>query len=121
MDKNLKIVVFASSLHNKETLLETRSVLFNELRSVFDVELIESSKIEDLCSTGNLVIAFIATGGVEESFAKHYKELSNPIVILSDSFHNSLAASLEIATWLNSSDIRHKHINFPIEPSRKYL
>jgi len=33
MDKNLK------------------SVLFNELRSVFDVELIESSKIEDLCST----------------------------------------------------------------------
>jgi len=121
MDKNLKIVVFASSLHNKETLLETRSVLFNELRSVFDVELIESSKIEDLCSTGNLVIAFIATGGVEESFAKHYKELSNPIVILSDSFHNSLAASLEISTWLNNNGIRHKHINFPIEPSRKYL
>lgn len=120
MDNSLKIVVFASPLHNKETLMETRIVLFNVLMSFFKVELIESRKIEELCSDDSLVIAFIATGGVEEQFASSYKKLSSPIIILSDSFHNSLAASLEISSWLNNNGVKHKHINFPIEPSKKF-
>ena len=121
MDKNLKIVVFASSLHNSETLLVSRTELFNELRSVFNVEFVDCYNINNISIKDCMVIAFIATGGVEELFASHYKELPEPIVILSDSFHNSLAASMEISTWLNDNKVKHKHINFPLEPSKKFI
>jgi len=120
MGNNLKVVIFSSSLHDSSTLLDTREALFNELRSEHEVELIDSSEVENSLAGDNLVVAFIATGGTEEKFIQKYEMLSKPLVIISDSYHNSLAASLEISSWLTSKEIKHKHLNFSLLPSRKF-
>ncbi len=120
MGNNLKVVIFSSSLHDSATLLDTREALFNELRSEHDVELVDSSEVENSLAGDNLVIAFIATGGTEEIFTQKYEKLSRPFVIISDSYHNSLAASLEISSWLAGKAIKHKHLNFPLSPSKKF-
>ncbi|MFA5850197.1 MAG: hypothetical protein WC833_09980 [Bacteroidales bacterium] len=120
MGNNLKVVIFSSSLHDSSTLLDTREALLNELRSEHEVELIDSSEVENSLAGENLVVAFIATGGTEEKFTQKYGMLSNPLVILSDSYHNSLAASLEISSWLTNKEIKHKHLNFPLLPSKKF-
>jgi L-fucose isomerase-like protein len=101
--------------------METRDVLFSEMRSEYQVDFFDNESVLDFSKDDALVIAFIATGGVEEKFEKYYKKLSSPIVIMSDSFHNSLAASLEISSWLHNKGIKHKHINFPFAPSKKFL
>lgn len=121
MDNKLKIVIFSSPLHDKESLMKTREQLFSELRSIYEVEIIDCSELEHLSSEDSMVVAFIATGGVEEKFSEKFLKLPKPYVILSDSFHNSLAASLEISSWLGNQDISHRHLNYPAEPSKKYL
>lgn len=120
MGNNLKVVIFSSSLHDSSTLLDTREALLNELRSEHEVELIDSSDVDNSLAGENLVVAFIATGGTEEKFTQKYEMLSKPLVIISDSYHNSLAASLEIASWLTSKEIKHKHLNFPLLPAKKF-
>ncbi len=121
MKSSIKIVIFASPLHDSTSVLGCRENLLNELRSTHKIELIYSDSISEKSIDNGYVIAFIATGGVEEQFKKLYKSLSHPVLLLSDSYHNSLAASMEISTWLFQNKIPHRHFNFPIEPTRKYL
>lgn len=72
-------------------------------------------KIEPAAETLN--IAYILTGGTESLFIKLFGEnlsaLGN-IVIISDAYHNSLAASQEICTWLYNNGVQHKHIHIPL-------
>jgi L-fucose isomerase-like protein len=121
MNNILKVVIFSSPLHDQESVMKCRQELLNELRSSYNVEFIESKELNDTCNENCSLVAFIATGGVEEQFTKKYEYLSKPILLISDSYHNSLAATMEISTWLDQNKISHRHFNFPFEPSRKYL
>jgi len=121
MERSIKVVIFASPLHDSNSILACRQELLNELRSSHEIEFIDSGKLAHADLKNNYIIAFIATGGVEEMFKHFCKYLSRPILLLSDSYHNSLAATMEIATWLSHNGIPHRHFNFPIEPTRKYL
>ncbi|MCK9628725.1 MAG: hypothetical protein M0R37_09065 [Bacteroidales bacterium] len=121
MESSIKIVVFASPLHDSTSVMGCRESLLNELRSSYNTEFIDSESLPESRTDNEYIIAFIATGGVEEQFKKRWKTLSRPILLLSDSYHNSLAASMEISTWLYQNKIPHRHFNFPIEPTRKYL
>ena len=121
MESSTKIVIFASPLHDSTSVLGCRENLMNELRSSHKVEFIDCNEISEKAVENGYIIAFIATGGVEEQFKRLCKSLSRPVLLLSDSYHNSLAASMEISTWLYQSKIPHRHFNFPIEPTRKYL
>ena len=47
-------------------------------------------------------IVFVASGGTEEMFRNIYDDIPQPIVLLTDGLHNSLAASLEIQSWIKS-------------------
>ena len=64
-----------------------------------------------------LNIAYILTGGTESLLIKLFGEnlsaLGN-IAIISDAYHNSLAASQEICTWLYNNGVQHKHIHIPL-------
>lgn len=121
MESSIKIVIFASPLHDSTSVMGCRENLLNELRSTHKTEFIDSNSISENNIENGYIIAFIATGGVEEQFKRLCKTLSMPILLLSDSYHNSLAASMEISTWLYQNKIPHRHFNFPIEPTRKYL
>jgi L-fucose isomerase-like protein len=47
-----------------------------------------------------LEVVFIASGGSEQAFRRHYPALARPVILLADGKHNSLPAALEIADWV---------------------
>ena len=91
------------------------------LKALGDVSILKNSSpascgIES--ATEEIVnVAYILTGGTESLFIKLFGEncsrLGN-ITIISDAYHNSLAASQEICTWLYNNGVQHRHIHIPL-------
>lgn len=48
----------------------------------------------------DLHVVFIASGGTEDQFRRLYPRLPRPVILLADGKHNSLAAALEISSWV---------------------
>lgn len=119
MQINLSLI--SSSLHNITELSQKRMEVIEALKALGDVSIFKNSSpascgIES--ATGQVVnVAYILTGGTESLFIKLFGEncsrLSN-ITIISDAYHNSLAASQEICTWLYNNGVQHKHIHIPL-------
>ena len=51
-------------------------------------------------------ILFIATGGVERLVIQHFESLPRPAIILADGMQNSLAAALEVSSWLRGRGMK---------------
>ncbi|MDY5024596.1 MAG: hypothetical protein SPF00_05745 [Candidatus Egerieousia sp.] len=119
MQINLSLI--SSSLHNISELSQKRMEVIEALKALGDVSIFKNSSpascgIES--ATGQVVnVAYILTGGTESLFIKLFGEncsrLGN-ITIISDAYHNSLAASQEICTWLYNNGVQHKHIHIPL-------
>ena len=119
MQINLSLI--SSSLHNISELSQKRMEVIEALKALGDVSIFKNSSpascgIES--ATGQVVnVAYILTGGTESLFIKLFGEncsrLSN-ITIISDAYHNSLAASQEICTWLYNNGVQHRHIHIPL-------
>lgn len=119
MQINLSLI--SSSLHNITELSQKRMEVIEALKALGDVSIFKNSSpascgIES--ATGEIVnVAYILTGGTESLFIKLFGEncsrLGN-IAIISDAYHNSLAASQEICTWLYNNGVQHRHIHIPL-------
>ena len=119
MQINLSLI--SSSLHNITELSQKRMEVIEALKALGDVSILKNSSpascgIES--ATGQVVnVAYILTGGTESLFIKLFGEnlsrLGN-IAIISDAYHNSLAASQEICTWLYNNGVQHRHIHIPL-------
>ena len=119
MQINLSLI--SSSLHNISELSQKRMEVIEALKALGDVSIFKNSSpascgIES--ATGQVVnVAYILTGGTESLFIKLFGEncsrLGN-ITIISDAYHNSLAASQEICTWLYNNGVQHRHIHIPL-------
>ena len=107
----MNIIVFASALHDIASVLERRE---EALRSYAGEEITLYGCDADLSGVENPV-CFIATGGTEELFARVWEKLPRPVVLLSDGYHNSLAAAFEIASFLEQKGVEHRLINLPLE------
>ena len=119
MQINLSLI--SSSLHNITELSQKRMEVIEALKALGDVSIFKNSSpascgIES--ATGEIVnVAYVLTGGTESLFIKLFGEncsrLGN-ITIISDAYHNSLAASQEICTWLYNNGVQHRHIHIPL-------
>ena len=119
MQINLSLI--SSSLHNITKLSQKRMEVIEALKALGDVSIFKNSSpascgIES--ATEEIVnVAYILTGGTESLFIKLFGEncsrLGN-ITIISDAYHNSLAASQEICTWLYNNGVQHRHIHIPL-------
>ena len=119
MQINLSLI--SSSLHNITELSQKRMEVIEALKVLGDVSIFKNSSpascgIES--ATEEIVnVAYILTGGTESLFIKLFGEncsrLGN-ITIISDAYHNSLAASQEICTWLYNNGVQHRHIHIPL-------
>lgn len=111
-DNRITFIQFSSPLHDKGSVMEARGELYSLISSRFSLNIIDGAKIdkpiEDIC------ICFIATGGTEEQFKRAFDYIPKPVIIISDSFHNSLAASREISSWLCDKGVKYCHINIPM-------
>ncbi|MDY3134819.1 MAG: hypothetical protein SOW22_05265 [Candidatus Egerieousia sp.] len=119
MQINLSLI--SSSLHNISELSQKRMEVIEALKALGDVSIFKNSSPASCgieIATGEIVnVAYILTGGTESLFIKLFGEncsrLGN-ITIISDAYHNSLAASQEICTWLYNNGVQHRHIHIPL-------
>ena len=94
----IKISSFSSDI-NRKIVLSERS---REFISSIERDLGQSLVVSDIGDyDADLKLIFIASGGSEGKFLKAFKDLQAPYYLLTSGTDNSLAASLEIMTYLN--------------------
>ena len=92
----LGLITIMSALHDITSIENSHYELISGLKKYFSVKFITPSEAKYV----DIPIVFVASGGTEEMFRKIYDELPQPILLLNDGLHNSLAASMEIQSWV---------------------
>lgn len=93
----IALIRFDSGKHDREEFARDRSRFLAPLRREFRLEETEPGAV---AADDRLPVVFIASGGSEAAFRRHFHRLARPIVLLADGRHNSLPAALEIASWV---------------------
>ncbi|MBQ0024856.1 MAG: hypothetical protein KBT00_03935 [Bacteroidales bacterium] len=140
--RKIKLVIFSSILHDNVSVMGSREPLFEALRGFAEVELVYPAMLSsdrnrfrsmfdyDGSSSGKDIlvndentrtVCFIATGGTEELFRQYMDLIPRPVILLSDGFHNSLAAAFEISTFLESNGIGCCLLNAPLDYNPLYF
>ena len=99
----VNIYPLVSSLHNQNKINENTLKLLNELMSISDVEF-NISSIDELYNS-DLSLILIQSGGSEGLFLENIKNLKPPFYLLTYGYNNSLAASLEILSYLKDNNL----------------
>lgn len=110
----INLITFASLLHKQASVRNSHEVILTELEKYFTVNFIDYQDISKL-TPNDFSILFIATGGVERLVIQHFESLPRPAILLADGMQNSLAAALEICSWLRGrgmkSEILHGELS----------
>lgn len=101
----INLITFASILHKQASVRSSHEVILSELEKYFTINFIDYTEVHKL-TNDDFSIVFIATGGVEKLVVQEFELLPRPIVLLADGMQNSLAASLEISSWLRSKGFK---------------
>lgn len=102
---NLYLIIFNSGVYKEKQVYTSHKTLFSELEKYFTIHLINYRDVDNI-PTNAYKMAFIASGGVEAPVIRNFSILPYPITLLTDGTGNSLAASLEIAAWIRSKDMK---------------
>ncbi len=92
-----------SSLHNESKINENTERLLSELMGMSDVEF-KITSIEELYQC-DLPLILIQSGGSEGLFLESFSKLKAPFYLLTYGNNNSLAASLEILSYLKDNNL----------------
>ncbi len=98
------IISFNSSFADAEMLDKTLRPFVEEIEKKAGCSFVEV-KGDDL-DQYDMVISFVKTGGTENLFKEVYKKIGAPYVILSTDNSNSLAASMEILSFLKQNGLK---------------
>lgn len=101
----IQLITFTSVLQKKSSIYSMHETLLSELETYYNLELIDYKDLSSLKKECFKII-FIATGGVEKFFIQTLNSLPQPFILLTDGMQNSLAASLEIAYWLQTKGLK---------------
>ena len=101
----INLITFASILHKQASIRSSHEVILTELEKYFTVNFIDYQDIDKL-TPNDFSILFIDTGGVERLVIQHFESLPRPAILLADGMQNSLAAALEISSWLRGRGMR---------------
>lgn len=101
----MKINIFplVSSLHVQHIIDENTQKLLDELMKLSDIDFCISS-IDELYNC-DLPLILIQSGGSEGVFLKNLSKLKEPFYLLTYGNNNSLAASLEILSYLKDNNL----------------
>ncbi len=103
-----RFLVLHSSLQNHSFVKREYDGLLNILASDFDAQFDFLDNLESLPSSSNYEDFIISTGGVENIFLDLLKRnlVGTNVTLIADGRFNSLAASMEILTYLNYNNIK---------------
>lgn len=103
----IHLITFASPLHKQSSLRSSHEAILSELEKYYTIKIIDYQKIGEL-TNDDFKLLFIATGGVEKLVVQNFESLPRPAVMLADGMQNSLAAALEISSWLRERGMRNE-------------
>lgn len=101
----LNLITFASHLHKQSTIYSSHEVILTELEKYFSLNFVDYTEMVHL-PPDDFSLVFIASGGVERMVMQHFELLPRPTVMLADGMQNSLAAALEISSWLRGRGMK---------------
>ena len=104
-----------SEVHNEEYINSTLQNFIAEVEEKL-AEKFENINLKNINEKDYFPLIFIKSGGVEGKFKQLFKPIKGPYLLLSSGLHNSLAASLEIASFLRQQgekvEILHGDSNY---------
>jgi len=97
--KKVNIYPIKSILHDEDFIFNERSKLFSSLNKLtsFTFNIVSLKELYN----GDLALILVESGGSENEFLKVIDKLKEPFIFLTFNTNNSLAASLEILSYLN--------------------
>jgi hypothetical protein len=115
----MKIGIYkiVSSLHDQNYIDANTNIFISNIKNALDcsIDFINESQFNNY----DLVLTLIQSGGSENQFKKIYKNLPRPYLLLTYGSNNSLAASMEILSFLHNNhlegEILHGSISYICE------
>ena len=95
----LNLVTFASSLASRESVFTDHHELLNAINEKYDVQYVFPDELRSTILEGATMV-LVGSGGVEEMVKANIDRLPTYVVLIADGLKNSLAASLEILSWM---------------------
>ena len=104
----LNLITFASSLASRESIFTDHHELLDAINEKYDVQYIFPEELDNPLPEGATMV-LAGSGGVEEMVKANIDRLPPYVVLIADGLKNSLAASLEILSWMRQND-RHGRV-----------
>ena len=105
---NLNLITFASSLASRESIFTDHHALLDAIGEKYDVRYIFPEELGNTIPEGAMMV-LVGSGGVEEMVKANIDRLPPYVVLIADGLKNSLAASLEILSWMRMNG-RHGRV-----------
>lgn len=104
----LNLITFASSLASRESIFTDHHELLDTIAEKYDVQYIFPEDLDKPLPDGATMV-LVGSGGVEEMVKACIDRLPPYVVLIADGLKNSLAASLEVLSWMRI-DRRHGRV-----------
>ncbi len=110
----LNLITFASSLATRESIFTDHHELLDAIKEKYDVQYIFPEELGKPLPEGATMV-LVGSGGVEEMVKANIDHLPPYVVLIADGLKNSLAASLEILSWMRQNDRHGRVLHGPTE------
>ena len=96
----LNLITFASSLASRESIFTDHHELLDAIGEKYEVRYIFPEELDGRFLPEGATMVLVGSGGVEEMVKANIDRLPPYVVLIADGLKNSLAASLEILSWM---------------------
>ena len=110
----LNLITFASSLATRESIFTDHNELLDAISEKYDVCYIFPEDLDGPRPDGATMV-LVGSGGVEEMVKANIDRLPPYVVLIADGLKNSLAASLEILSWMRQTGRRGRVLHGPVD------
>ena len=109
----LNLITFASSLASRESIFTDHHELLDAISEKYAVQYIFPEELDGIMPESATMV-LVGSGGVEEMVKANIDSLPPYVVLIADGLKNSLAASLEILSWMRLNDRHGRVLHGPI-------
>ena len=114
MKLKLNLITFASSLATRESIFTDHSQLLDAISEKYEVRYIFPEELDGKLPQGATMV-LVGSGSVEEMVKANIDRLPPYVVLIADGLKNSLAASLEILSWMRLNGRHGRVLHGPTE------
>ena len=110
----LNLITFASSLASRESVFTDHHELLDAINEKYEVNYIFPEEQDNRWADGATMV-LVGSGGVEEMVKANIDRLPSYVVLIADGLKNSLAASLEILSWMRQNNRHGRVLHGPVD------